>query len=77
MGKRLYLESSKSNILRKRITSKRNKNKKIIKTRILLLKIVLLNPLEIGNFKWENFNEFHIFSRKGDREWILKQQLRD
>ena len=41
MGKRLYLISSKSNIIKKRKTSKRNKNKKIIKTRILLLKIVL------------------------------------
>lgn len=41
MGKRLYLISSKSNILKKRKTSKRNKNKKIIKTRISILKIVL------------------------------------
>ena len=44
MGKRLYLISSGSNILRKRITSKRNKNKKLIKTRILLLETILLNP---------------------------------
>lgn len=47
MGKRLYLISSKSNILKKRKTSKKNKNKKTLKQEFYKK----IHALNLGKFK--------------------------